>query len=160
MDYRRTRKVRRKTEHDKKSSYQSCQFISEPADFKLTETDFESGQGSTVLVRERTRGSKLEGSYQKRKGIFLEQADHTLTFLPAGKTTPTILSKRDIGRSEDANQPCCLKEADRRLLASRSERYNEEEQPHSSEDRNNTDESAEEIGSLTPEQPITAERER
>ena len=42
------------------------QFISEPADFKLTETHFEFGQDSTVLVRELTRGSKLEGAYQKK----------------------------------------------------------------------------------------------
>ena len=85
--------------------------------------------------------------------------DHIITFLPAGKTTPTTLSKRNIGRSEDENYPCCSKEADRRLLTSRNEMNNEEEQPHSSEDRNDTDESVQEISSFPPEQPVTAKRD-
>ena len=154
-------KYRERTEHGKKRLViNRDQFISEPADFILTETDFELGQDSTVPVPERTRGSKMEGAYQKRKGNLLEQTDHTIYVLPAGKTTPTILSKRDIGQSEDENQPCRSKEADRRVLASRKKKYNEKEQQHSSEDRNDTYESVQEIGSFPPEQPITIERER
>ena len=99
------------------------QFFSKLADFKLTETDFEFGPDSTGLVRERTQGSKLEGAYQKRKGILLEQTDHTMTFLPAEKTKRTILSKGDIGRSADKHQQGCSEEAHCRSLASRSEMY-------------------------------------
>ena len=60
------------------------QFISEPAHFKLTETDFDSGQDSTILVRERTRRRILEGASKKRKGILLYKTDHAVSFLPAG----------------------------------------------------------------------------
>ena len=81
------------------------QFISKPTDFKLTETDFELVQDSTILVREPTRGSKLEGAYKKRKRILLEQTDYTVTFLPAGNKQPTIISKRDIAR-EDGKINC------------------------------------------------------
>ena len=135
-------------------------FISEPADFKLTETDFESKQDSTVLVRERTRGSKLEGADKKRKGALLEQTYHAISFLLCWKFSELEFYseleyktnnslKKDIGRTEDKNQPCCS-EADRRLLTSRSEEYKNEEQPRTarSEDRNETDESVKEIGSF------------
>ena len=54
------------------------------------ETDFESGQDSSILIRKRTRGSKLKSAFQKRKGILVDQTDHTIKFLPAGKTNITI----------------------------------------------------------------------
>ena len=54
--------------------------ISESQEVKMTESDFESGQESTILVRERTRGSKLQGAFQKRKGILQEQYDYTIQF--------------------------------------------------------------------------------
>ena len=134
------------------------QFISEPTDFKLTETDFESRQDSFIRVRERTRGGKLEGAYKKRKGILLEQTDHTITFLPAGNKQSTFISKRDIAREDEENQLCCSKEADRRLLASRGEEYINKEQPHNSETNVETDESIQEIDSFPPEQPIRVEK--
>ena len=71
--------------------------ISETPEFKLTGDDFELGQDSTILVKERTRGSKLEGIYQKKKGLLLEQSNHTLTFLSSGRTKKTIISKRGFG---------------------------------------------------------------
>ena len=95
----------------------SRQSISETPEVKLTESDFESCKDSNILVRERTRGSKLQGAFQKRNEVFLEQTDHKITFLPAGKTKPTILSKQDVGQ-DSASQPCCSKEADGLLLAS------------------------------------------
>ena len=45
--------------------------ISESPEVKLTELDFESGHDFTILVRERTRGSKLQGPFQKRKEFSL-----------------------------------------------------------------------------------------
>ena len=42
-------------------------FISKTPEFKLTDDVFESGRDSTILVRKRTRGSKLVGAYKKRK---------------------------------------------------------------------------------------------
>ena len=89
--------------------------ISGSQDFKLKETDFESGQDSTILVRERVRGSQLEGAYKKRKGTLLSQSEHSITFLPAGKTKATILSNRDEGRYHADDQPCSSKQADEQL---------------------------------------------
>ena len=92
---------------------------------KLSPSDFESGQDSTIFVRERVRGTKLENVYKKRKGTLLDQSQHTITFLPAGKTQETIISKRDIAKANITEQqqpieiadeqPCSSKEADRRL---------------------------------------------
>ena len=111
------------------------QSISEPQEVKLTESDIESGQDSTILVRGRIRGSKLQGAFQKRKGILLEQSDHTITFLPTGKETPTDVSQRDVGYNIE-NQPRCSKEVDRRLMASRGELHNacEEQTPPTNQD--------------------------
>ena len=48
---------------------------------QLSDTDFKSGQDSTIMVGEQTRGTKLEGSYKRRKAVLLEQSNHTITFL-------------------------------------------------------------------------------
>ena len=40
---------------------------SEPQTLPLGDTDFESGQDFAILVRERTQGTKLNGSYMKRE---------------------------------------------------------------------------------------------
>ena len=81
--------------------------FSDNPSFLLDEGDFESGQDSTILVRERSRGTKLEGAYQKRKGVLIEQSNHTIIFLRAGRSQSTIISKRDIGNMDQ--QPCCSK---------------------------------------------------
>ena len=79
---------------------------------KLDETDIESGEDSTILVRERSGGTKLEGAFKKRKGVVLEQSNHAIMFLPAGKKQPTIISIREIGKTEElVNKPCCPREA-------------------------------------------------
>ena len=83
------------------------QFISEKPEIELTGEDFESGQDSTIMVRERTRVSKIDGAFKKRNGTLIEHGIHTVTFLPAGRTQATVISKRDVGY--DDQQPCCSK---------------------------------------------------
>ena len=137
------------------------QCISDTSEFKLTETDFESGQDSAILVRERTRGSRLEGAFKKTKGTLLEETKHTVTFLPAGKGKATIMSKRDIGH----DQPCCSKDADRWLQEEReslndtaimSETHSSGEQQTNSEAQNESNDSIQEIASFPPEQSTSA----
>ena len=48
-------------------------------------SDCEEEVDSTILVRERARGSKLESAFQKKRGRILDETDHTLTFLPERK---------------------------------------------------------------------------
>ena len=123
-----------RTELNKKrilTNKQKC--ISEKPEFPLADDDFESGQYSTILVRERSPGSKLEGT-TRQKEVLLEQSNHTITFLHTGGTTKTIISKRNIGHSE---QPCSS-EWRRKLPLSEnettktSETTNESELPQSS----------------------------
>ena len=60
-----------------------------------------------MLVRERATGTKLEGDFKKKKGVLMEQSNHTITFLPAGRSEGTIISKRYVGNWDQ--QPCCSK---------------------------------------------------
>ena len=64
------------------------------------------------MVREKTRGSKLEGAFKKRKGTLLEHSKRTLTFFPVGRTQAPVIFKRD--KEYDNQQPCCFKWQPRR----------------------------------------------
>ena len=75
--------------------------VSDSKKVKLSSSDFESGQYSTILVRERVRGGKLESAYKMRKGKLLDQSEHTITFLPAGSNQKTVISK--YSKSERTN---------------------------------------------------------
>lgn len=77
---------------------------------ELTEEDFESGPDSTILVRERTKGTRLHNAYLKRKGTLLANSNHTITFLPAGRTQQTTIWKRD---QSNVGQSCCSRAAEK-----------------------------------------------
>ena len=49
---------------------------------EFTQSDFEEEVDSTILVRERTKGPKLEGQYKRKAGKVIEESPHTITFLP------------------------------------------------------------------------------
>ena len=84
------------------------------------------------MVRERTRGTKLERAYKKKKGVLLEQSNHTINFLPAGRNQPTIISKRDV--ANNTNQPCCSREATKQLASQNTGTALAGNQPITSED--------------------------
>ena len=107
------------------------QFISEAPEVELTGEDFESGQNSSIMVRERTRGSKLEGAFKTRKGTLIEHSIHTITFLPAGRTKATNISKRDVGY--DDQQPCCSKWPMRRIKTKTTTAAQENKSPTESD---------------------------
>ena len=95
----------------KKLVTESFRCISDSPTVELTDMDFESGQDSAILVRERTRGTKLEGAFKKRRGPLLEHSTHTITFFPAGSNQPTIISKTVVGKiNSKADKPCCSRE--------------------------------------------------
>ena len=48
---------------------------------------------------------------QKIKEVLLQQSNYTITFLPAGRNQPNIISKRDVGSI--VNKLCCSPEAAR-----------------------------------------------
>ena len=135
----------------------SRQSIAETPEVKLTESDFESCKDSNILVRERTRGSNFQGAFHKRNGVLLEQTDHKITFLPAGKTKPTILSKQDVGQ-DSASQPCCSKEADGLLLASLGGMHEASEHHTRDETQSDSAEAIFEMMNISSTQPITEQQ--
>ena len=60
-------------------------------------SDFEEEIDSTILVRERTKGSKLEGQYKRKAGKVTKETEHT-TFPPKKSKKEVILSKRDVAK--------------------------------------------------------------
>ena len=68
-------------------------FLERDSKVTFSTSDFEEEIDSTILVRERTRGSKLEPTFTKKRGRILEETDHTISFLPQGKKKATKLAK-------------------------------------------------------------------
>ena len=62
-------------------------------------SDFEEDIDSTIVVRGKARGSKLEQAFSKKRGKVLEETEHTITFLPKGKKKATKLAKRDVAKA-------------------------------------------------------------
>ena len=60
-------------------------------------SDFEE-EIDSILVRERTKGSKLEGQYKKKAGKVIKETEHTITFLPKKSKKEVILSKKDVAK--------------------------------------------------------------
>ena len=58
-------------------------------------SDFPGEQNSEILVRERSRGTKLDGLYKKKRGTITNKTAHTIT-ISAKKRQPTTYSKRDV----------------------------------------------------------------
>ena len=71
----------------------------------LEEDDFSPDVDSTMLIRERTRGSKLEATFKKKTAQPIGESDHTVTILPS-RGSPVVLSQRDIAiERKEANNP-------------------------------------------------------
>ena len=67
---------------------------------KFSTSDFEEEVASAIMVRERTRGSKLEGQFRKRTGKIVKETAHTITFLPKDGKREIIYSKRDVAKTK------------------------------------------------------------
>ena len=71
-------------------------FLANDPNLELNESDFAQDQDSTILVRERSRGSKLDGTFSKKKAYLVSQSPHTVTVQHPGRNSTTMYSKRDI----------------------------------------------------------------
>ena len=67
----------------------------------LEPEDFSDEADSTILIRERVRGTKLEGSFKRVKGKIVGQSGHTITVLPKGQKGETVYSKRDVAKTKN-----------------------------------------------------------
>ena len=68
---------------------------------KIEPEDFSDEVDSTILVRERVRGTKLEGAFKKVCGKVIKQSNHTITIMPKGSKGTTTYSKRDVANNEE-----------------------------------------------------------
>ena len=72
--------------------------------FEIEPEDFSEEADSTILVRERVRGTKLEGAFKKVKGKIVGESSHTITVLP--KTGHQVIySKRDVAAGSKLASP-------------------------------------------------------
>ena len=68
---------------------------------EFTQSDFEEEVDSTTLVRERTKGSKLEGQYKRKTGKVIKESAHFITFLPKNSTKEVVYAKRDVDKASE-----------------------------------------------------------
>ena len=92
-------------------------------------SNFQDETDSTILVRERSKGSKLEPTFVKKTGTFVNETAHTVSILPERSTTVKTFSKRDIACAS-ASQKAKFKNASkRRAIVSESTSASEGEEP-------------------------------
>ena len=84
----------RKPYTEKSRMTEKCILDQDPR-IEIEPEDFSEEADSTILVRERVRGTKLEGAFKKVKGEIVGESSHSNTILPkAGKQV--VYSKRDV----------------------------------------------------------------
>ena len=87
------RHTNREPNTPKKAMSNSCILDKDP-NLQIMPSDFSPDVDSTIFMRERTRGSKLEGTFRKTNAKIVDETRHTITMLPeSGKV---IVSKRDV----------------------------------------------------------------
>ena len=63
---------------------------------QLSPEDFPKDDDSTILMRNKTRNTKLEGQFAKKKGQIVSESEHTITMAtPRGRQ---VISKRDVAK--------------------------------------------------------------
>ena len=63
---------------------------------QLSPEDFQKDTDSTILMRNRTKNTKLESHFKQRKGRIVSESDHTITM--DSKRGRQIISERDIAK--------------------------------------------------------------
>ena len=66
---------------------------------EFKQSDFQEDLDSTVLVRERARGSKLESLFDSKAANVIKESANTIAALPENSTKPKVYSKRDVASS-------------------------------------------------------------
>ena len=88
------------------------------------QSDFQDDLGATMLVRERARGSKLQGTFDKSAGQKIKETAHTVTMLPESSGRPKIYSKRDIAiASKEQKESFGRAKSEKRKRASSTTEY-------------------------------------
>ena len=102
-------------------------FSAQDSQLEFQPSDFHDDTDSTILVRERTKGSKLEPNFARKTGKVIEETTHTIAILPEKAKQPKIFSKRDIA-STSTEQKKVLKKAAKRATINETSSSSEPEQ--------------------------------
>ena len=79
-------------------------FLEKDPQLQIEPEDFSEEADSTILVRERVKGTKLKGIFKKINGQIINQSENTITVLPkSGKQT--IYSMRDVAKLGQGANP-------------------------------------------------------
>ena len=66
---------------------------------EIEHEDFSDEVDSTILIRERVRGTMLEGACKRVKGKVVGQSEQTITVLTRGNKSETVYSERDVAKT-------------------------------------------------------------
>ena len=102
-------------------------FSAQDSQLEFQPSDFHDDTDSTILVRERTKGSKLEPTFARKTGKVIEETTHTIAILPEKAKQPKIFSKRDIA-STSTEQKKVLKKVTKRAKINETSSSSEPEQ--------------------------------
>ena len=103
-------------------------FSAQDSQLEFQPSDFHDDTDSTILVREQTKGSKLEPTFARKTGKVIEETTHTIAILPEKAKQPKIFSKRDIA-STSTEQKKVLKKMAKRATINETSSSSEPEQP-------------------------------
>ena len=90
-------------------------FSAQDSQLEFQASDFHDDTDSAILVRERTKSSKLEPTFARKTGKVIEETQHTIAILPENAKQPKIFSRRDI-TSTSAEQKVLKKVARRATI--------------------------------------------
>ena len=94
------------------------------------QSDFQEDLDSTVLVRERASGSKLQSIFDKKSGKTIKETAHTLTMLPKNSSKPKTYAKRDLAHLSYEQKAVMEKSAQKkRQMAERSSSESSQDRP-------------------------------
>ena len=91
-------------------------FSAQDSELEFQPSDFHDDTDSTILVRERTKGSKLEPTFARKTGKVIEETTHTIAILPEKAKQPKIFSKRDIASTSTEQKKVLKKVAKKQQL--------------------------------------------
>ena len=94
--------IGRKPNTPKSRLIEKCILEKDPA-IEIEPEDFSEEGDSTIFVRERVRGSKLESAFKKVRGQIVRQSENTVTVVPNTNNKEVIYSKRDVASSSKTN---------------------------------------------------------
>ena len=70
-------------------------FSAQDSQVKFQPSDFHDDTDSAILVRERTKGSKVESTFARKTGKVVQETQHTIATLPEKTKRPKSFSKRE-----------------------------------------------------------------